>query len=184
MSLSPSPLYPRCSCCCCSLSGNYARSTLTDPHLSFTTPPSAPPQVLSCQKAAVLEQKWRAFPPATHSSALPTQGKCSYWSSPRHVYIIQVVTKNKKVCRVETKMRWCTLGFTSPTFLLPNRFAFLPDSNVGKVNPNVHHLILVSTLHTFLFFEFFCYYLFQPLFFLSQYYARRKSQLGAIFVLY
>ena len=51
-----------------------------------------------------------------------------------------------------------------PTFLLPNRFAFLPDSNVGKLNPNVHHLILVSTLHTFIFFSYStCSSLFSPL---------------------
>ena len=56
-------------------------------------------------------------------------------------------------------MRWWTLGFTFPTLLSGRKANLLGSNNVGEVNPNVHHLILVSTLHTFLFFEFFCYYL-------------------------
>ena len=88
-------------------------------------------------------------------------------------------SKNKKVCRVETKMRWCTLRFTSPTFLLPNRFAFLPDSNVGEVNPNVHHLILVSTLHTF--FVTTCSSLFFPF---TAFMQGGRASLEQFFVLY
>ena len=58
-------------------------------------------------------------------------------------------------------MRWCTLGFTFPTLLSGRKANLLGNKNVGEVNPNVHHLILVSTLYyTFLFFEFFCYYLY------------------------
>ena len=62
-------------------------------------------------------------------------------------------------------MRWCTLGFTFPTLLSGRKANLLGSKNVGEVNPNVHHLILVSTLHTFLFFEFFLLllvYLFVP----------------------
>ena len=57
-------------------------------------------------------------------------------------------------------MRWCILGFTSPTLLSGRKTNLFGSKNVGEVNPNVHHLILVSTLHTFLFSEFFCYHLF------------------------
>ena len=41
-----------------------------------------------------------------------------------------------------------------PYIILSGRKAnLLGSKNVGEVNPNVHHLILVSTLH-------FCYYLY------------------------
>ena len=69
-------------------------------------------------------------------------------------------------------MRWCTLGFTSPTLLSSRKANLLGSKNVGEVNPNVHHLILVSTLHTFLFFEFFCYHLYK--------YNYLKSRLTAV----
>ena len=49
-------------------------------------------------------------------------------------------------------MRWCTLGFTFPTLLSGRKANLLGSKNVGGVNPNVHHLILVSTLHTLNFF--------------------------------
>ena len=50
------------------------------------------------------------------------------------------------------------IGIHLPYILSGRKANLLGSKNVGEVNPNGHHLILVSTLHTFLFFEFFCYY--------------------------